>query len=127
MQIYPDDLSLSLSQPSFDKQRVPYQGDGFFPCYLSTMAVEPAITVAIQSGNVPPEITVGYLMENRDPPAVVAIIFVAVLTFLVVTARCSSRYFIVKRFGLDDGLAFLSVVRTSVNRVRPHAAQNMTD
>lgn len=74
------------------------------------MAVEPAITAAIASGNVPSEITAEYLMENRDHPAIVAILVIVVLTFIVVMARCFSRYFLVKSFGLDDGLAFLSVL-----------------
>jgi hypothetical protein len=77
------------------------------------MAVEPAITAAIESGDVPPNITTEYLMETRDHPAIIALIFVGVLTFIVVSARCISRHFLVKSFGLDDGLAFFSVVRAS--------------
>lgn len=91
------------------------------------MAVEPAITAAIASGNVPSEITAEYLMENRDHPAIVAILVIVVLTFIVVMARCFSRYFLVKRFGLDDGLAFLSVVGTFVGAGRAPAAHSMAD
>jgi hypothetical protein len=77
------------------------------------MAVEPAITAAIASGDVPPNITTEYLMQTRDHPAIIALIFVGVLTFIMVLGRCISRHFLVKSFGLDDGLAFFSVVRAS--------------
>lgn len=77
------------------------------------MAVDPAITNAIDSGDVPPGLSAQYLMENRDRPAIIALLFIGALTFCVVSARCISRHFLVKSFGLDDGLAFFSVVRAS--------------
>lgn len=79
------------------------------------MAVEPAILAAIDAGNVPSSITVEYLMQNRDPPAIIALIFIGVLAFIVVVARCFSRLFLVKSFGFDDGLAFFSVVGTGLS------------
>lgn len=77
------------------------------------MAVEPAITAAIESGDVPLNITTEYLMETRDHSAVIALIVVGGLTSIVVLARCISRGFVVKNFGLDDWLAVFSVVRAS--------------
>jgi hypothetical protein len=72
--------------------------------------VEIAIVRAIASGAVPPQITADYLMETRDHPAIVGLIFLAVLTGIVVGTRCVSRVFVVKGFGLDDYLALLSLV-----------------
>ncbi len=73
------------------------------------MAVEPGITNAFASGKVPDHITIEYLMQNRDAPAIAALIFLAVLTGIVVGARCFSRLLIVKSFGLDDILALFSL------------------
>ena len=78
----------------------------------SIMAVEPAITAAIASGNMPSTITANYLMETRDHPARIALTFVGALTFVVVLLRCISRLFLVRSFGLDDGLAAFSMVRS---------------
>lgn len=75
------------------------------------MVVEPAITAAIASGNVPSTITADYLMETRDHPAIIALTFVGALTFVVVLLRCISRFFLVRSFGLDDGLAASSMVK----------------
>ena len=81
------------------------------PAADSPMAVQPAIT--IDSSDIPLNITTEYLMETRDHSAIIALISVGVLTFIVVLTRCISRLFVVKSFGLDDGLAFFSVVRAS--------------
>lgn len=56
-------------------------------------------------------ITEEYLSETRDDSAVGAIIFLLALTTAVVGLRIFSRVFLVKRFGLDDGLAMLGFVR----------------
>lgn len=72
--------------------------------------VEAAIARAMASGAVPAQITADYLMESRDRPAIVALIFLTVLTVIVVGTRCVSRLFILKIFGLDDYLALLSLV-----------------
>lgn len=72
--------------------------------------VEPAIATAIAAGHVPSSITADYLMQNRNHPAIVAIIVIGLLTFVVVVLRCGSRLFFVRKFGIDDGLAAASLV-----------------
>jgi len=72
--------------------------------------VERVIAQAIASGAVPPEVTADYLMETRDRPAITALIVLTVLTAIVVGTRCVSRLFILKAFGVDDSLAFFSLV-----------------
>jgi len=74
------------------------------------MTIELGIEAAFARGGVPDHITAEYLMENRDPPAIAALIFLTVLTGVIVGARCLSRVLIVKSFGLDDTLALLSLV-----------------
>lgn len=70
---------------------------------------DPRVDEAIASGRVPPEITPAFLNESQDAPAVVGIVLVTVLTVLVVGCRLFSRAFLVKRFGLDDTIALLSL------------------
>lgn len=70
---------------------------------------------AIAAGRVPAGITAAYLKESKDQPAIAGIIFVTVLTFIVVVGRLLSRAFIVRRFGFDDGLALVSLVRFAVD------------
>lgn len=65
---------------------------------------------AIASGKVPEGITEAFLNESKDQPAIVAIVIVAVLTSCVVICRLVSRVFVVKRVGVDDGLALGSLV-----------------
>lgn len=72
--------------------------------------VERGVAQAIASGAVPPKITADYLMETRDRPAITALIVLTVLTAIVVGTRCVSRLFILKAFGVDDSLAFFSLV-----------------
>lgn len=74
---------------------------------------EPAVTAAIASGKVPSSISADYLMQNRNYPAKVAIVFVGLLTSTIVALRCGSRLFVVKRFGIDDALAIASWVCSS--------------
>lgn len=72
--------------------------------------MEPAITAAIASGKVPASISADYLMQNRDHPAILAIDLVGLFTAIVVVLRFGSRLFHVKRFGIDDALAAISLV-----------------
>lgn len=68
---------------------------------------------AIASGRVPPDrnITAEYLKESRDKPTIAGILVVTSLTCAIVVARLLSRAFMVRRFGYDDGLALVSLVR----------------
>jgi hypothetical protein len=74
---------------------------------------DPAVGAAFEAGQVPAGITAAYLDQTRDQPAIVAIIFVTAFTSIIVIMRCLARFFILKRFGLDDGLALLSWVKTN--------------
>ncbi|EGX97040.1 hypothetical protein CCM_01699 [Cordyceps militaris CM01] len=67
------------------------------------------VAAAIASGKVPEGITEAFLNESKDKPAIIAIVIVAVLTSCVVLCRLASRAFIVKRVGVDDGLALASL------------------
>ncbi|KAK3684076.1 hypothetical protein B0T22DRAFT_520557 [Podospora appendiculata] len=69
---------------------------------------DPAVISAVAAGRVPPDISVAWLNESKDGPAIAAIIFVLVLTSAVVACRSFSRYYVLKRYGWDDGLAVLS-------------------
>jgi hypothetical protein len=74
--------------------------------------VSPIIAAAIASGRVPPDITAEYLMETRDLPAKGAVVCVGLLTISVVLLRFISRWS-VKRLGIDDVLAGVSLVLNS--------------
>lgn len=73
--------------------------------------VDPRIQQAIANGTVPDGITAEYLAESRDGPSIIGIVFVTALTFVVVCTRLISRSCIVRRVGIDDALATLSLVR----------------
>jgi len=75
------------------------------------MVVDADVTRAFAEGRVPTNttyITPEYLNENRDPPARIAIIVIAAIVTVSLGLRCFSRIFLVKSFGLDDGLALFS-------------------
>lgn len=75
--------------------------------------VDSRILQAIADGKVPSDITAEYLSESRDRPSIIGIVFVTALTFLFVVTRLISRSFIVRRIGIDDVLAAVSLVSTS--------------
>ncbi|TDZ16691.1 hypothetical protein Cob_v010197 [Colletotrichum orbiculare MAFF 240422] len=64
-----------------------------------------AVAEAFAAGRIPADISVKYLDEDRDTPSMVASITVYALTFVIVIGRAFSRYFLRKRFGVDDILA----------------------
>jgi small neutral amino acid transporter SnatA (MarC family) len=59
---------------------------------------------------VPQGITAAFLLQNRDRPAIIATLFTAAFAALVVALRCYARIVIVRKFGLDDRLALLTLV-----------------
>lgn len=71
---------------------------------------DPKVAQAIADGRVPKDITAAYLNETKDGPAIAGIIFVTVLTSIIVLGRLASRAFLIRRFGIDDGLTLLSWV-----------------
>lgn len=71
---------------------------------------DPKVAEAIASGRVPEGITEAFLNESKDQPAIIAIVIVTVLVSGVVLCRLASRVFVVKRVGVDDGLALGSLV-----------------
>jgi hypothetical protein len=71
--------------------------------------VEPSVLVAIDSGKVPPSITLDYLLRSRNEPAKVAIYVAGSFTAIIVVLRCFTRWW-VQRFWIDDTLAVISLV-----------------
>jgi hypothetical protein len=79
-----------------------------------------AIAAALAKPNyVPAGITQAFLEQNRDQPAVVAILFIGSFVTLILALRCYARVFIVKSFGLDDWLALLTMVRGGCTTFKP--------
>lgn len=72
--------------------------------------IDSRVVDAIAAGTVPANVSAVYLSESRDQGSIVGIIFVTALTFLFVCARLVSRALIVRRVGVDDGLALISMV-----------------
>ncbi|RFU81053.1 hypothetical protein TARUN_1146 [Trichoderma arundinaceum] len=71
--------------------------------------VDSRIEQAIANGTVPSDITAEYLSETRDRPSIIGIVFVTALTFIIVCTRLISRSCVVRRVGIDDALAALSL------------------
>lgn len=69
------------------------------------------VTHAIDEGRVPANVTVALLYESRDSESIGAIIALVAITFFVVSCRLLSRGLILRRFGFDDVLALVSMVR----------------
>ena len=69
------------------------------------------IVQAYAEGRVPTNIsyiTPEYLNESRDGPAIAGILAIYIITTILLVCRFASRIFIVKSFGLDDGIAAFS-------------------
>ena len=66
---------------------------------------------AIAEGRVPSDVNVALLYESRDSESIGAIIALVAITFFVVSCRLLSRGLIIRRFGIDDVLALVSMVR----------------
>ncbi|KAA8650247.1 hypothetical protein EYZ11_003838 [Aspergillus tanneri] len=74
------------------------------------MAIPNDILVADAEGRIPAGVSLEYLAESRDPPAKVAIIFLICLAGLVMIVRLYARAFLVKKIGMDDILAVLTML-----------------
>ncbi|KAM3512643.1 hypothetical protein MY11210_003737 [Beauveria gryllotalpidicola] len=70
---------------------------------------EAKVAEAAANGKLPEGITEAFLNETKDQAAIIGIVIVAVLTCCVVLCRLASRALVVKRIGIDDGLALASL------------------
>lgn len=82
-------------------------------------------------GYIPTGITPEYLAESRDRAAIIVIIFIGVFAVLLALLRIYARTVIVKGFGVDDGLALLTVACLPMNILPTYAfvgqgTRNMT-
>ena len=74
------------------------------------MTIPKDILAASAAGKIPSDISLEYLAQTRDEPAIVAILIVGIVTLAIVSARLYARAFVVLKFGIDDCLvAFTSV------------------
>ena len=74
------------------------------------MAIPDDILVANAAGRIPSGVTLEYLAESRDSSAIVGIIFMICFTGLLMIIRLYARACIVKKMGLDDALAVMTLV-----------------
>ncbi|KAJ5807364.1 hypothetical protein N7447_010820 [Penicillium robsamsonii] len=74
------------------------------------MLIPDDILAAHAAGRIPSNVTLDYLAESRDSPAIVGIIFMICFTGLLMIVRLYARAFIVKKIGLDDALAIITLV-----------------
>lgn len=103
--------------------------DLYFPYIFSTsdhathlkslMAIPDDILAADAAGRIPNGVSLEYLAESRDSSAIVGIIFMICFTGLLMILRLYARAFIVKKIGLDDALAVLTLVRSSIIHFTP--------
>ncbi|KAJ5826073.1 hypothetical protein N7474_003211 [Penicillium riverlandense] len=69
------------------------------------MTIPADILAAKAAGRIPDNVSLEYLAQSRDSPAIAGIIFLVCLTGVLMSMRLYARIFLVKRFGLDDALA----------------------
>ncbi|CAG8020390.1 unnamed protein product [Penicillium nalgiovense] len=74
------------------------------------MAIPDDILAADAAGRIPNGVSLEYLAESRDSSAIVGIIFMICFTGLLMILRLYARAFIVKKIGLDDALAVLTLM-----------------
>jgi fucose permease len=72
--------------------------------------IPPEILAAQAAGRIPTGESLEYLAESRDGPAKAAIVFVGCVAFVTMIGRFYSRIWLVKKLGLDDYLAFFTLV-----------------
>jgi hypothetical protein len=74
---------------------------------INSDAIEAALS---RPDYIPSEITASFLEESRDQPVVIAILFVGSFVTFILGLRCIARIFVVRKFGLDDWLAVITLV-----------------
>lgn len=80
------------------------------------MTVPSDILAAKAAGRIPDGVTLSYLAQSRDHSAIVGILFLICLTGVLMVMRLYARMFLVKKIGLDDALALLTMVCQSINQ-----------
>lgn len=68
------------------------------------------ILAADAAGRIPDGVSLEYLAQSRDHSAIVGIIFMVCLTGVLMILRLYARIFLIKKLGIDDGLAILTMV-----------------
>ncbi|CAI7635309.1 unnamed protein product [Penicillium palitans] len=74
------------------------------------MAIPDDILAANTAGRIPSGVTLEYLAESRDSSAIAGIIFMICFTGLLMIIRLYARACIVKKMGLDDALAVMTLM-----------------
>ncbi|KAJ6139925.1 hypothetical protein N7471_006411 [Penicillium samsonianum] len=74
------------------------------------MIIPDDILAADAAGRIPSGVSLEYLAQSRDSSAIVGIIFMICFTGLLMIVRLYARAFIVKKIGLDDALAVLTLM-----------------
>ncbi len=74
---------------------------------INSEAIEAALA---KPDLIPSGITAEFLKQSRDEPVVIAILFVGSFVTLIMALRCLARVVIVRKFGLDDWLALVTLV-----------------
>lgn len=77
------------------------------------MTIPADILAANAAGRIPSNVSMEYLAESRDSPAIIGIIFMICFTGVLMILRLYARAFLVKKIGLDDALAIVTMVRSS--------------
>lgn len=78
------------------------------------MTIPADISAADAAGRIPENVSLSYLAETRDRSAIVGILFMVCFTGVLMILRLYARLFLVKKVGLDDALAILTLVCTSI-------------
>lgn len=77
---------------------------------IYNMSIPADISAASAAGRIPDNVSLSYLAESRDHSAIVGILFMVCLTGFLMIIRLYARTFLVKKVGLDDALAILTMV-----------------
>lgn len=77
------------------------------------MAASSDIQAAEADGRIPDGVSLQYLAESRDGPAIAGILFMVCFTGIVLMARLSAGALVLKRIRVDDGFAVATMVRVS--------------
>jgi hypothetical protein len=74
------------------------------------MTIPSDILAADAAGRIPDDVSLSYLAQSRDHSAIVGIVFLVCLAGVLMVARLYARLFMVKKIGIDDALAILTMV-----------------
>jgi hypothetical protein len=74
------------------------------------MTIPSDILAADAAGRIPDDVSLSYLAQSRDHSAIVGIVFLVCLAGVLIVVRLYARLFMVKKIGIDDALAILTMV-----------------